>query len=157
MKKEFIIQNEAKCKKCGDIIWSGSTHDFKSCGCGAISVDGGMSYIKRCGEPEDIEDRSLSTDREKLLECVQLVEKAKEQVLTTPNDTFNYSIAFIVASYYSSNSMGEIFIKRSHMKALVHAVSWGRTNNRNSFGIVLAVIRALRDNDCLDMSKFNQE
>jgi len=42
-----IIQNMAKCRLCGDIIESTYTHDIKSCRCGEITVDGGLSYIRR--------------------------------------------------------------------------------------------------------------
>jgi hypothetical protein len=42
-----ILSNKAKCNKCGDIIESKYTHDFVSCKCGAISVDGGKEYLKR--------------------------------------------------------------------------------------------------------------
>lgn len=50
-----IIHNRAKCRKCGDVIESMHRHDFKSCVCGAIFVDGGKAYIRRGGEPENIE------------------------------------------------------------------------------------------------------
>ena len=43
MKK--ILRNAFKCNKCGDVIESLSRHDFKTCSCGAISVDGGHDYI----------------------------------------------------------------------------------------------------------------
>ena len=36
------------CKKCGEIIESVSVHDFKTCSCGACSVDGGHQYLRRC-------------------------------------------------------------------------------------------------------------
>ena len=39
--------NKAKCLKCGDIIESKHRHDYVSCKCGAISVDGGKDYLKR--------------------------------------------------------------------------------------------------------------
>ena len=42
--------NKAKCKKCGDVIESKHRHDFVSCNCGAISVDGGKDYLKRSGD-----------------------------------------------------------------------------------------------------------
>lgn len=42
-----IIRNSAKCKLCGDEIESVHRHDFKSCSCGEIFVDGGKSYIRR--------------------------------------------------------------------------------------------------------------
>jgi len=40
-----------RCKKCDDIIESKYRHDFKSCKCGKISIDGGSSYLK-CSWPE---------------------------------------------------------------------------------------------------------
>ena len=54
----MIIVNKIKCKKCGDIIISSHVHDFKWCVCGAVAVDGGKFYLKRCGEPENYEDLS---------------------------------------------------------------------------------------------------
>ncbi len=41
------------------------------------------------------------------------------------------------------------------VKQCVEAVDWGKDTGRNSLGIALAVIRALRDNNLLDMEKFN--
>jgi uncharacterized CHY-type Zn-finger protein len=40
-------RNRARCKVCGDVVESLSVHDFKSCKCGAMSVDGGNEYIRR--------------------------------------------------------------------------------------------------------------
>ena len=48
-----IIVNKIKCKKCGDVIESKSVHDFKYCRCGAVAVDGGHDYLRRCGKRED--------------------------------------------------------------------------------------------------------
>ena len=45
MKK--ILRNAIRCKKCGDIIESKSQHDFQTCACGAVSVDGGHFYLRR--------------------------------------------------------------------------------------------------------------
>lgn len=49
-KKEEIISNKIKCKKCGDIIESKSTYDYKRCSCGAVAIDGGKDYLKRIGK-----------------------------------------------------------------------------------------------------------
>ena len=57
-KKEEIISNKIKCKKCGDIIDSKSTNDYKKCSCGAVTVDGGKDYLKRIGNDEDHEELS---------------------------------------------------------------------------------------------------
>lgn len=45
-----IIRNMAQCGKCGDVIESKSVHDFRTCKCGAFSVDGGREYIRRIGD-----------------------------------------------------------------------------------------------------------
>ena len=55
----MIIQNKVRCRKCGDVIESKNQHDFVSCKCGAISVDGGRSYLRRLGNDEDIEELSV--------------------------------------------------------------------------------------------------
>lgn len=43
----MIIRNSAKCLDCGDEIESKYRHDFRSCSCGNIYVDGGKSYLRR--------------------------------------------------------------------------------------------------------------
>ena len=53
-----IIVNKIKCKKCGDVIESTYRHDFKFCKCGAVAVDGGHEYLRRCGNREDWEECS---------------------------------------------------------------------------------------------------
>ena len=58
-KKEEIISNKIKCKKCGNIIESKSTNDLKRCSCGAVAVDGGTEYLKRIGNEEDYEELSI--------------------------------------------------------------------------------------------------
>lgn len=41
------MRNRAKCKLCEEIIESTHTHDYVTCKCGEISVDGGNDY-HRC-------------------------------------------------------------------------------------------------------------
>lgn len=53
-----IITNKIRCKKCGDIIESKTRHDFRTCNCGAVAVDGGYDYLKRTGNYEDWEELS---------------------------------------------------------------------------------------------------
>ena len=53
-----ITRNAAKCKECGDVIESKSVHDWVSCGCGAIFVDGGREYLRRGGDLDAIEELS---------------------------------------------------------------------------------------------------
>ena len=49
-----ILVNKIQCKKCKDIIESKYVHDFKWCSCKSIAVDGGLEYLRRVGNLEDI-------------------------------------------------------------------------------------------------------
>ena len=44
---EKILKNTAQCGECGDIIESRHRHDFVSCTCGSLFVDGGRDYLRR--------------------------------------------------------------------------------------------------------------
>ena len=105
MEKMVCIQNEAQCAKCGQIIFSRHRHDFVSCKCRAISVDGGLEYRRYVGDFASIIDRSM-----------YIPLKAKEDITS--------------------------------------AVKKATESGRNDFGVALAIIRALRDNDLLDMERF---
>lgn len=50
MRQERIISNKARCFKCQTLIESKHRHDFVTCKCGAISVDGGKDYLRRVGD-----------------------------------------------------------------------------------------------------------
>lgn len=43
------MRNRARCLRCKDVIESRSRHDFVTCKCGSIWVDGGHDYIRRGG------------------------------------------------------------------------------------------------------------
>ncbi len=47
--RQKVIKNKVKCLKCNTIIESFHCHDFKSCPCQNIYVDGGTDYIRRLG------------------------------------------------------------------------------------------------------------
>ena len=55
-KKYRIVKNSARCKKCNAEVESKYRRDFVTCPCGAISVDGGKDYLRRCGNLESIEE-----------------------------------------------------------------------------------------------------
>jgi hypothetical protein len=42
-----IMVNKAKCLACGDTLISMHRHDYVTCSCGSLSVDGGREYLKR--------------------------------------------------------------------------------------------------------------
>jgi hypothetical protein len=43
-----------QCLKCGDIIYSCAGHDFHSCSCESVYIDGGFDYIRVGGNSEHI-------------------------------------------------------------------------------------------------------
>ena len=61
--EKYLVRNQAKCLGCGDVIVSRHTHDFVTCSCGALSVDGGISYARRAFD-KDVpwEDLSIYSD-----------------------------------------------------------------------------------------------
>ena len=74
----MILQNQIRCKKCGDEPFSAHRHDYKPCKCGAVAVDGGMEYLRRTGNPEDYEDISYSMDEDVVTDCIAAVKWAHE-------------------------------------------------------------------------------
>ena len=57
MKK--LIINRAKCLLCNDIITSEHSHDYVTCQCGNLSIDGGNEYARRLYEqPNSYQDLS---------------------------------------------------------------------------------------------------
>jgi tRNA(Ile2) C34 agmatinyltransferase TiaS len=40
-------RNRAKCTRCNTVVESKHKHDFVTCKCGNLSVDGGLDYKKR--------------------------------------------------------------------------------------------------------------
>ena len=43
-----------QCLHCLDIIYSCARHDFHSCSCGKVMIDGGFDYTKINGEPSQM-------------------------------------------------------------------------------------------------------
>ena len=64
MSKTKILRNKAKCRACGSVIESKHRHDFVSCKCGSIAVDGGKDYLRRIGSPSAIIELSEVRERE---------------------------------------------------------------------------------------------
>ncbi len=49
------MRNRVRCKKCMDVIESKHRHDFVTCSCGSVFVDGGKDYYRIGGELKNIE------------------------------------------------------------------------------------------------------
>ena len=51
-----LIKNEWKCLYCNDIIESKHRHEYVTCKCGEMSIDGGTSYIRLVGDLNMMQD-----------------------------------------------------------------------------------------------------
>lgn len=40
------------CPKCGDTIYSRARHDYRSCSCDSVFIDGGFDYVRMGWHPE---------------------------------------------------------------------------------------------------------
>ena len=49
----LLTRRGVQCLRCKDKIFSASQHDYRTCTCGKVSVDGGMAYLKVVGNPSD--------------------------------------------------------------------------------------------------------
>jgi hypothetical protein len=74
----MIIQNAVTCLGCGDFIVSKHRHDFVTCTCGAISVDGGQAYLRRVGDFANATDHSWELPDELYKACAEAVEEAMD-------------------------------------------------------------------------------
>lgn len=55
----MILSNQVRCHSCNDTPYSANRHDYKSCKCGAIAVDGGMDYLRRVGDIRAYDEMSI--------------------------------------------------------------------------------------------------
>lgn len=74
----MIVQNAVICNKCDDFIFSAHVHDFRTCKCGNISVDGGQSYLRRVGGIDSCIDMSWSIPDDIYRVCEYAVNDAIE-------------------------------------------------------------------------------
>lgn len=68
-----LIKNSGKCTKCDTVLESKHRHDFVTCKCGNISIDGGPEYSRRVGGLSDYEDlcEYRKYTKEELLNVIQ--------------------------------------------------------------------------------------
>ena len=74
----MIIQNAAVCLSCGDKIVSKHRHDFVTCTCGAVSVDGGQEYLRRVGDFGNAMDISWSLPDDVYEQCAEAAQNSMD-------------------------------------------------------------------------------
>lgn len=50
-----LLRSQLECPLCGDLISSIHVHDFQTCKCGALSIDGGRDYLRVMANDEVME------------------------------------------------------------------------------------------------------
>lgn len=73
-----ILVNQIECLKCGDKPFLANRHDFKYCKCGAVAVEGGMSYLKISGEAGIYKEMSISVPDEAFEAAVEALKWCDE-------------------------------------------------------------------------------
>lgn len=59
-KKELhLVKNSAMCLKCKEVLVSRTRHDFVTCKCGAVSIDGGLDYRRVLAKESDYKSLSV--------------------------------------------------------------------------------------------------
>lgn len=77
MKKKILV-NKAQCLNCDDIIESNHVHDYKTCSCGNLSVDGGLDYLKRIAKDMNKwEDLSVVDDTTLEMKALEIIKYHK--------------------------------------------------------------------------------
>ena len=97
MRFKVIAKNIIQCKRCGDIIESKYTHDFVWCSCGCCAVDGGLSYLRRCGDMNNWVDLS----EYKVIETKPKYEKGDKVTFTYMFNEIHTGVIQVVDAYPS--------------------------------------------------------
>ena len=66
----MILSNQVECLICGDKPYSANRHDYKSCKCGNVAVDGGMDYFRRTGDGLNIRDMCIELEDDVANACL---------------------------------------------------------------------------------------
>jgi hypothetical protein len=90
-----ILKNAAYCLKCETEVESVHRHDFRSCECGEVSVDGGHDYLRRVWGPDaQWVDRSVETGDDVPALRVKFLRNRKKLALVARYDEHEHVLAF---------------------------------------------------------------
>ena len=76
-----LIKNKWKCLKCNDIVESKHRHDYVTCKCGEMSIDGGTSYIRLIGDLDMMQDMSEYADVWEDGDKIRCIDGSKQKAL----------------------------------------------------------------------------
>lgn len=138
----MILSNQVRCHKCGDTPFSTHGHDYASCKCGAIAVDGGMNYLRRVGAIHACDDLSIVFPDDACRAVVFIANKTMEGELDASSlascildNLKEYNI------HYTSDGVSDSVLRA----AAEDGTQWALDNGRNGLGALAAVARYVRD------------
>jgi hypothetical protein len=141
----MIISNQGRCKLCGDTPFSAHRHDFSSCKCGEIAVDGGTSYLRRvAGSFDNFIEMSIEIKDEAFKAITAELDEAIEAGVFGPAD-------FVVLTFKLLEDHDIVPLVKEDIdvttirRAAREGVDWALTTGRNGFGLLSAVMRHVRD------------
>ena len=76
-----ITKNTIKCLKCGDSIESKHQHDFQWCKCGAVFVDGGLTYRRIGGDLDMMQNECEVVDVWEDGDKIRCIDGSKQKTL----------------------------------------------------------------------------
>ncbi len=141
----MIISNQGRCKLCGDAPFSAHRHDFKSCECGEICVDGGTVYIRRLAKNfNNFTEMAIIIDDKAFDDITaRLDEELEADILDAGN------LTLLTMTMLEEYDIRPIVTPTVDMHAVRHAaregVFWATGTGRNGFGVLSALMRYVRD------------
>ena len=94
------MKNRAKCKNCQSVLESFHRHDYVTCECGSISIDGGLDYLKcyfdkienfiRLDDDDKEIAVSFSEEKQEFHEEIPIVAKEAEQSKMSKKDYIDH-------------------------------------------------------------------
>ena len=82
--------NAVVCKLCGDLIRSRSVHEFRTCRCKCVSVDGGEEYKNRCGAMSMMYE--ITTDEQYAFHSGLTPYERIESIINDPSVEMNWKL-----------------------------------------------------------------
>jgi hypothetical protein len=151
----MILSNQVRCNKCGDEPYSANRHDFQPCKCGAISVDGGMDYLRRVGDIYDYTDMSIEVADAAYKAArddidILVVSKGHDSVLMPfhaqiVHAMFKAFLGYGVVMKFENDRLPESYCMGEGYEEAQAAVGNAIETRRNSLGIICAIVRTYRD------------
>lgn len=87
-----LLLNSAQCLTCKDILVSKTQHDFQTCSCKSVSIDGGLEYARVLGDSKNIKDLCLSKEKSEGKTLRALNKESKEPKKSTPTPVVSQKV-----------------------------------------------------------------